>query len=94
MKFKIYKYLPLFVHRLKYLMCCFAASVQLVPKSYSHPPFSLLRLKLITVHCSVNHSSAVGCVQLVPKYISKVKLDRDESPNILSETIEIHKNGA
>ena len=43
---------------------------------------------------NVNPSSAVGCVQLVPQYISKVKLDRGESPNIMSEIIEIHKNGA
>ena len=42
----------------------------------------------------VNPPSAVGCVQLVPKYTSKVKLDRGQSPNILSEIIEIHKNGA
>ena len=47
MQFKIYKYLLLFVRRLKYLMCCFAASVQLVPKFYSHPPCSLLELKLM-----------------------------------------------
>ena len=41
-----------------------------------------------------NSFSAVGCVQLVPKYKSKVKLDRGQSPNILSEIIEIDKNGA
>ena len=36
----------LFCHRLKYLMCCFEASVQLVHKFYSHPSCSLLELKL------------------------------------------------
>ena len=57
-------------------MYCFAASVQLIPRFYSHPSCSLFELKL---------SSEVGCVQLVPKYISKVKLDRGKSPNILSD---------
>ena len=31
LQFEVYKYFLLFVHCLKYLMCCFAASVQLVP---------------------------------------------------------------
>ena len=35
-----------------------------------------------------NRSSAYGHVQLVPKYISKVKLSRGQSPNILSEIIK------
>ena len=33
------------------------------------------------------------CVQLVPKYMSKVKLDRGQSPNILSEIIILGENG-
>ena len=48
----------------------------------------------IEIDSIVNPSSTVGCVQLVPKYISKVKLDRRQSSNILSEIIEIKKNGA
>ena len=35
-----------------------------------------------------NRSSAYRCVQLVPKYTSKVKLSRGQSPNILSEIIK------
>ena len=49
---------------------------------------------LIETDSNVNPSSVVGVVQLVPKYMSKVKPDREKSPNILSETIEIHKNEA
>ena len=47
MEFEKYKYFTWFFHRLKYLMCCFEASVQLVPKSYSHLSCSLLELQLI-----------------------------------------------
>ena len=39
----------------KYLMCCFEASVQLIPKSYSHPSCSLLELQLILVQISLPH---------------------------------------
>ena len=46
MQFEIYKYFPLFVHCLKYLMFCFEPIVQLVPKFYSLPSCSLLELKL------------------------------------------------
>ena len=35
-----------------------------------------------------NRSSVYGRVQLVPKYTSKVKLSRGQSPNILSEIIK------
>ena len=38
-------------------------------------------------------SSADGCVQLVPKYIAKVKLDRGQSRNIFSEIIIPGENG-
>ena len=41
-----------------------------------------------------NRSSAYGRVQLVPKYISKVKLNRGYSPNILSEIIRFQENGS
>ena len=40
-----------------------------------------------------NPSSAVGCVQLVLKYILKVKLYRGQSPNIFSEIIIPRENG-
>ena len=61
-------------------MCCFEASVQLVPIFCQHPSCSLLELDVINV-------------QLVPKYISKVKLDRGQHPNILSEIIIPGENG-
>ena len=57
MEFEKYKYFTWFFHRLKYLMCCFEASVQLVPKSYSHPACRLLELQLIQVQ--------IGLLQLV-----------------------------
>ena len=41
-----------------------------------------------------NRSSAYGRVQLVPKYISKVKLNRGYSPNILSEIMRFQENGS
>ena len=41
-----------------------------------------------------NRSSAHGHVQLVPKYISKVKLNRGYSPNILSEIMRFQENGS
>ena len=47
MEFEKYKYFTWFFHRLKYLMCCFEASVQLVPKSYSHLSCGRLELQLI-----------------------------------------------
>ena len=40
-----------------------------------------------------NPSSSVGCVQLVLKYILKVKLYRGQSPNIFSEIIIPRENG-
>ena len=43
----------------------FEASVQLVPTFYSHPVCRLLELQLIL-------ASEEDCVQLVPKYYSKV----------------------
>ena len=55
---------------------------------------SFLQPAWIKTDSFVNPSSAVGCVQLVPEYISKVKLDRRQSSNISSEIIEVHENGA
>ena len=46
MQFEIYKWFSLYFQRLKYLMCCFEASVQLVPKFDSLPSYSLFELKL------------------------------------------------
>ena len=38
--------------------------------------------------------SAIGCIQLVPKYISKVKLKRGQSPNVFLEKSYQEKIGA
>ena len=40
----------------------------------------------------VNPSSAVGCIQIVPKYISEAKMNRGQSPNILSEIFDLNEN--
>ena len=55
-------------------MYVFEASVQLVPTFYSHPVCRLLELQLIL-------ASEEDCVQLVPKYYSKVKLRSWQPPN-------------
>ena len=47
MEFEKYKYFTWIFLRLKYLMCFFQASVQLVPRFYSHLSCSLLQLQLI-----------------------------------------------
>ena len=47
MEFEKYKYFMWFFLRLKYLMCSFQASAQLVPRFYSHLSCSLLQLQLI-----------------------------------------------
>ena len=86
MEFEKYKYFANFFHRLKYLMSVFKASVQLVPTFYSHPVCGLLELQLIL-------ASEEDCVQLVPKYYSKVKLRSWQSPNILSEIMRLLQNG-
>ena len=64
----------------------FEASVQLVPTFYSHPVCRLLELQLIL-------ASEEDCVQLVPKYYSKVKLRSWQPPNILSEIMRLLQNG-
>ena len=86
MGFEKYKYFSNFVHGLKYLMSDFEASVQHVPTFYSHPVCRLLELQLIL-------ASEEDCVQLVPKYYSKVKLRSWQSPNILSEIMRLLQNG-
>ena len=48
-------------------MDVFEAGVQLVPTFYLHPVCRLFELQLIL-------ASEEDCVQLVPKYYSKVKL--------------------
>ena len=67
-------------------MHSFQASVQLVPTFYSHPVCRLLELQLIL-------ASEEDCVQLVPKYHSKVKLRSWQSSNILSEIMRLLQNG-
>ena len=86
MKFEKCIYFANFFHRLKYLMYYFEASVQLVPTFYSHPVYRLLELQLIL-------ASEEDCVQLGPKYYSKVKLRSWQSPNILSEIMKLLQNG-
>ena len=71
-------------------MCCFEASVQR-PKIL-FPSF--LRSSRIATDSTTNRSSEFGHVQLVSKYISKVKLSREQSPNILSEIIKSQENGS
>ena len=84
--FEKYKIFCDFFHRLKYLTYDFEASVQLVPTFYSHPVCRLLELQLIL-------ASEEDCVQLVPKYYSKVKLCSWQSTNILSEIMRMLQNG-
>ena len=84
------KYLFKLYHQ-KIFAVSFKSCIQLVLKvSFT----SFLQPAWITTDSVVYPSSAVGCVQQVPKYISKVKLDRGQSSNISSEIIKIQKNGA
>ena len=67
------------LYRQKIFAVSFKSYIQLVLNiSFTSFPQSAL----IETDSIVNPSSAVGCVQLVPNYISKVKLDRGKSPNI------------
>ena len=75
---EIYKYLLSFSSIYKYLVCLSESSVQLVPtilQFYSHNA-------CIAVDFLLNLAAAVDCVQLVPKYYSKVKLNSWQSPNV------------
>ena len=65
----------------------FEASVQLVPTFYSHPVCRLLELQLIL-------ASEEDCVQLVPKYYSKVKLCSWQFSKKNSEIMGLLQNGA
>ena len=67
-------------------MHSFESSVQLVPTFHSHPAYRLLELQLIL-------ASEEDCVQVEPKFHSKVKLRSWQSPNILSEIIRLLQNG-
>ena len=78
-----------FFHNLKIFDVRFEASVQLVPTILFT---SFLQPASIETDPIANHPSAVDHIQLVPKYISKVKLERGWSPNILSEIIGLHEN--
>ena len=70
---EIYKYFLLFFHNLKIFDVRFEASVQLVPTILFT---SFLQPASIETDSIANHPSAVDHIQLVPKYISKVKLER------------------
>ena len=48
----------------------------------------------IATDSSANRSSPIGHIQLVPKYISEVKLSIEKSSNIVSEIIESQENGS
>ena len=89
MQFEIWKYLPSKLFLPKYLSCRLHNSVQLVPTILFT---SFLQPASIETDPIANHPSAVDHIQLVPKYISKVKLERGWSPNILSEIIGLHEN--
>ena len=89
MQFEIWKYLPSKLFLPKYLSCRLHNSVQLVPTILFT---SFLQPASIETDPIANHPSAVDHIQLVPKYISKVKLKRGWSPNILSEIIGLHEN--
>ena len=79
MQFEIWKYLPSKLFLPKYLTCCLHNSVQLVP-TILFPSF--LQPASIETDPIANPPSAVDRIQLVPKYISKVKLGSWQSPNI------------
>ena len=78
MEFEKYKYFTSIFLRLKYLI------------SFT----SFLQFTSIATDSFANPPSAVDCIQLVPKYLSKVKLSREQSPNILSEIIKSQENGS
>ena len=79
MQFEIWKYLPSKLFLPKYLSCRLHNSVQLVPKILFT---SFLQPASIETDPIANPPSAVDRIQLVPKYISKVKLGSWQSPNI------------
>ena len=80
-----------FFHNLKIFDVRFEASVQLVPTILFT---SFLQPASIETDPIANPPSAVDHIQLVPKYISKVKLERGWSPNILSEIMWVQENGS
>ena len=80
-----------FFHNLKIFDVRFEASVQLVPTILFT---SFLQPASIETDPIANPPSAVDHIQLVPKYISKVKLERGWSPNILSEIMRCQENGS
>ena len=75
----------------KYLELCFCRSHSTRPTIFFT---SFLQPAGIATDSFENRSSAYGRVQLVPKYISKVKLNRGYSPNILSEIMRFQENGS
>ena len=76
---EIYKYLLSFSSIYKYLVCFLSLVFNWSPQFYSHHACKLLDLQLIFF---LNLPAAVDCVQLVPKYYSKVKLRSWRSTNI------------
>ena len=91
MQFEIWKYLPSKLFFPKYLSCRLHNSVQLVPTILFT---SFLQPALIETDPIANPLSAVDHIHLVPKYMSKVKLERGWSPNILSEIMRCQENGS
>ena len=69
----------------KYLELCFCRSHSTRPTIFFT---SFQQPAGIATDSIANCSSVYGRVQLVPKYISKVKLSEEQSPNILSEIIK------
>ena len=90
MQFEICKYFPLFFLPLTYLMCCFEASVQLVPKFYSHPSCSLFELKLGLLSILILHKTVFNSY---PNIIQKWNCTAGNLQIFLSEIIRQQENG-
>ena len=90
MQFEICKYFPLFFLPLTYLMCCFEASVQLVPKFYSHPSCSLFELKLGLLSILILHKTVFNSY---PNIIQKWNWTAGNLQIFLSEIIRQQENG-
>ena len=79
MESEIYKYILFFFSSCKIFDPVLRLVFNSSPQFHSHPACRALELQLTFF---VNLADAVDCVQLVPKYYSKVKLRSWQSPNI------------
>ena len=67
--------------------------IQTAPEKVHIFPAVYLNCNWFYCKSSICIYAIYGLVQLVPKYISKVKLNRRQPPNILSEIIRPQENG-